>query len=233
VTIDGQTVNAIVDNKNGEDGQLIVQSDANNLQTGDEPSVQVTGGSFSEITNDSSAGQTSSATVDTAWYTVNEGANFLSVPALSGGQSLADLDTSSVNVIWTYDNGEWQSYDPDADDNDFDTLQGGQGYIVDASGADTLELNVYNQEASSTGDVDGALLNQQQLDEGWNLVGHYQTFDQDTSNALSSIDSEVHLVYGQASGYTYERVDSKEQLTPGEAYWTFVTDDTVYTFTPN
>ena len=234
VTINGQDVNAVLDNNNGEVRQLIVQSDADNLQTGDEPSVEVAGGSFDEITNDSSAGQTSSATVDTAWYTVQEGANFLSVPALSGGQSLNDLDTSSVNVIWTYDNGEWQSYDPDADDNDFDTLQGGQGYIVDASGADTLELNVYNQEASSTGDVDGALLNQQQLNEGWNLVGHYQTFGQDADVGLSSIDSDVHLVYGQASGYTYERVDyDTGELTPGEAYWTFVTDDTVYTFSPN
>ena len=227
IEVDGVNV---VDIAERVPGAILVEVDES-LQTGDEPEVTIDGDSLIQRSNDEE-GQTSSATIDTAWYTVDEGTNFVSVPALSGGQSLDDLNTENVDVIWTYVDGEWQSYDPDASSNDFDTLEGGQGYIVEMDAEDTLEVNVFNQEASSTGDVDGALLNQQQLDEGWNLVGHYQTYQQDRQTALSSVGDDVHLVYGQDEDLDYELIDSEDSLMPGDAYWVFVTDDTVYTFTP-
>ncbi|MDS0475676.1 hypothetical protein NDO75_11865 [Natrinema sp. 1APR25-10V2] len=230
VTVEGASVEHVDQwYSDGESGIVVVDL-AEPLQTGDEPNVTVTGDSFQEITNDSSAGQTTPVTVHTMKLDLNKGTNFVSVPAISGGQDLSEVDTSNVDVIWSYTGESWEKYDPDDPESDFTSLEGGQGYIIEMKKADTLDINVHNLPASSTGDVDGALMNQQQLDEGWNLVGHYQTEPQPVYHALSSISEDVHVVYGQSAGYEYELVDS---LSAGDSYWVFVTDDTVYTHAPS
>ncbi len=233
VSVEGASVD-YVNHWSDHNGVLEVELEEP-LQTGDEPNVTVDGASFHEATNDWSSGQTESVTVHTGKLALNEGTNFVSVPAISGGQDLGEVDTSNVDVIWTYTGDSWESYNPDNPESDFTTLKGGQGYIVEMNSDDVLDLNVYNQPASSTGDVDGALMNQQQLEEGWNLVGHYQTQPLPPQIALNSVNEDVHLVYGQSSGYEYELVnpndiDGPEDLfMPGESYWVFVTEDTVYT----
>ncbi|OAQ54119.1 hypothetical protein HTG_00900 [Natrinema mahii] len=230
VSVDGGVDH--LSNRHGDHGIMMVDLHEP-LQTGDKPNVTIRGDSFREITNDSSRGQTEPVTVHTTKLQLNEGTNFVSVPAISGGQALDELDTSNVDVIWSYTGDSWEKYDPDDPESDFDTLEGGQGYIVEMETADTLDINVYNRPASSTGDIDGAVLNQQQLEEGWNLVGHYRTERQPAFHALRSIEDEFHMAYGQSTGYTYELVRPDDPLNASEAYWVFVKDDTVYTHAPS
>ncbi|MFA9504384.1 hypothetical protein ACERIM_16600 [Natrinema sp. H-ect1] len=232
ISVEGGRVEYVDNWGTGDDGLLIVDLD-DPLQTGDKPNVTIRGDSFREITNDSSRGQTVPVTVHTTKLQLNEGTNFVSVPAISGGQDLDELDTSNVDVIWSYTGDSWEKYDPDDPESDFDSLEGGQGYIVEMETADTLDINVYNRPASSTGDIDGAVMNQQQLEEGWNLIGHYQTEEQPAFHALRSIDDEFHMAYGQSTGYAYELVHPDDPLNAGEAYWVFVKDDTVYTHAPS
>ncbi len=232
ISVEGGRVEYVDNWGTGDSGFLIVDLDEP-LQTGDKPNVTIQGDSFNEITNDSSRGQTEPTTVHTTKLQLNEGTNFVSVPAISGGQDLDELDTSNVDVIWSYTGDSWEKYDPDDPESDFDSLEGGQGYIVEMEKADVLDINVYNQPASSTGDIDGAMMNQKQLEEGWNLIGHYQTEDQPAFHALRSIEDEFHMAYGQSSGYEYELVEPYEPLSAGEAYWVFVTDDTIYTHAPS
>ncbi|ELZ08689.1 putative cell surface glycoprotein [Natrinema thermotolerans DSM 11552] len=232
VSVEGGSVDYLSSGQSGYYGIMMVDL-YDPLQTGDKPNVTIRGDSFTEITNDSSRAQTVPTTVHTTKLQLNEGTNFVSVPAISGGQDLDELDTSNVDVIWSYTGDSWEKYDPDDPESDFDSLEGGQGYIVEMETADTLDINVYNRPASSTGDIDGAVMNQQQLEEGWNLIGHYQTEEQSAFHALRSIDDEFHMAYGQSTGYAYELVHPDDPLNAGEAYWVFVKDDTVYTHAPS
>jgi len=226
----------------GHDGDVLAVSSAGafgyieitvegTVQTGTSPEVSIDSSSYTELAGDGSTGVEDSATVlHTAKLDLSEGTNFVSVPAAAGELDLDEMDLSNVDVIYSYDAADdsWDAFDPDAKENDFDELHGGQGYIFEMDDEDTLDVNVYN-EPLVTGDV--AVPSEQQLTEGWNLVGHYQEFDQNASTAFSSVSDSVYAVYGQneaSAVQSYEVVAMGDDLEPGEAYWVFVTDDEVY-----
>jgi hypothetical protein len=205
------------------------------VQTGTSPEVSIDSTSYTELAGDDTSGVEDSATVlHTAKLELSEGTNFVSVPAAAGELDLDELDLSNVDVIYSYDaeSESWRSFDPDAEENDFSALEGGDGYIFEMDADDTLDVNVFNTPASS-GEVSAP--SEQELTEGWNLVGHYQEFDQSRSLALSSIGDSVYTVYGQAEGsaaLSYEAVAMGDDFEPGEAYWVFVREDEVYAEAP-
>ncbi|MFB6106908.1 MAG: beta strand repeat-containing protein [Halobacteriaceae archaeon] len=204
--------------------------------TGASPNVTFTDGASAvteEYGNDDTVADGAKTTVHTDVQVLDasgDGVNFVSVPAAAGELSISDIDAvdaNSVEAIWTYDNGQWQSYRPDrSSGNDFTALQGGQGYVFKMKSTTTLAVNVHNVVGGSTRDA--ATPGARDLEEGWNLVGHWQEGDQPKATALSSVQTN-YRTYGQvdgSTGYAYTTVGTFE---PGESYWVFVKDDEVYT----
>ncbi|WP_135807154.1 surface glycoprotein [Halorussus marinus] len=206
------------------------------VQTGDAPNVTFTSGVHERFGDfDDTTGHTEVATLESQ---LSAGANFVSVPAASGELSASEVVTQlggeeNVDSIMTYDGGEWQTYNPAKPDDkqDFDAMQGGQGYIVTLNESAEFEVNVNNVVGGSDYD-DGGTPQATQLEEGWNLVGQWQEGQQaaNTNEALASVSDGVSgstAVYGQVgNGYQYITVSN---FNPGEAYWVFATEDTWYT----
>lgn len=209
------------------------------VQTADDPTVGVAGGTYADEAGTIGLGV--STTLHTDVLELSEGTNFVSVPAASGGLSVEELPTESVDAIFTYNAAtqSFESYDPDAPENDFTTLEGGQGYIVEMDTDATVAINVPSVPSGQ------APPNAQQLHEGYNLVGHYQEDDQSVPVALSSVfagesgtfsDTVFRLLRQDegSDGYVYDSYRAGEfaVMERGEAYWVFVSDDQVYTGAP-
>ena len=232
LTIGGEEVSASVwDSSGATQGELLILVDGH-VATGDAPDLSVSGvHEYYGYDSLDSVDTEASTTLDTIELDLSKGQNFVSVPAEYG---TVDIDESAfaaseVVSIMTYDDGEWQVYNPAKPDSeqDFTELEGGQGYIVKVDSDVTLDVTVRNEEPGTT--AASATPGDQALEEGWNLVGHWQEGHQHTSDALSTIEeSSSTNVWGQktAGEFSYEPVD---YFAPGEAYWVFVEDDEVYT----
>jgi hypothetical protein len=216
--------------------EVVVEGD---VQTAGGPVVELTGGTYADEAG--RIGSSVSTTLHTDVLELSAGTNFVSVPAASGGLSVEALPTAQIDAIFAYNatTESFESYDPDAPENDFTTLEGGKGYIVEMDASATVAINV---PSVPTGQ---APPNAQQLSEGYNLIGHYQEDEQTVPVALSSLfagesgnfSDTVFRLLGQAdgaAGYEYESYRAGEfvVMERGEAYWVFVTDDQVYTETP-
>lgn len=209
------------------------------VQTADDPEVAVAGGTYADEAG--TIGLDVSTTLHTDVLELSTGTNFVSVPAASGGLPVDALPTEKIDAIFTYNatTQSFESYDPDARENDFTTLEGGQGYIVEMNADATVAVNVPSVPSGQ------APPNAQQLREGYNLVGHYQEDEQSAPVALSSVfagesgtfsDTVFRLLRQSdgSNGYTYEsyRAGDFTVMERGEAYWVFVSDDQVYTGAP-
>ncbi|WP_144798409.1 surface glycoprotein [Halorubrum depositum] len=193
------------------------------IQTGDDPELVIDADSYTDANGTSN--QEDVEVVDSAELDLTEGANFVSVPVETGAVPLDEVDTSNVDAIWAYDDGEWESFDPDADENDFDALEAGQGYVLYADSDTTVDVRGYTVIASNTDDGPTAPA-VENLQAGWNFVGHFQEGTQSADRALTTVDqvSEVGVL-GQASQYSVQTVDA---LEPGESYWVFVESNDQY-----
>ncbi|WP_241659216.1 midas domain-containing protein [Halorubrum salsamenti] len=237
VTLDGDQLtvrDVYTDGSDQGDVYFIVEG---HTPTGDAPSLSVTGDSIEErhgLDVNDYVDASSSTTLDTHEFYLANGSNFVSVPAEFGSLDIADSEFSDMSVM-TYEDGEWVSYAPDKTDNqDIESMEGGQGYVVNADSDATVDVTVRNEESGDS--AQNATPGQQQLQEGWNLVGHWQEGTQpaadDPGGALDSVggDSTATNVYGQeedaAGEFDYTTVTEFE---PGEAYWVFLEDDEVYT----
>ncbi|ELZ97043.1 putative cell surface glycoprotein [Haloferax mucosum ATCC BAA-1512] len=236
----------------GFDGEIVAVQDAGpfgsvtiitegTVQTGDSPKVRIDGESYIDLAG-THGKQGGATTVHTAAFDLDEGRNFVSVPASSGDLPLDELDLSAVDAIYAYDasSGSWDAFDPDAWINDLTKLEGGNGYIFVMERDATLTLNVYNEPGATEDTRDVAPVpTQQRLTEGWNLVGHYQEYDQNVSVALSSLDDDsvykllAHDESADRLAYRSYNAGEFETMKRGEAYWVFVRDDEVYTEATN
>ncbi|QLG61345.1 beta strand repeat-containing protein [Halorarum salinum] len=204
---------------------------AGTLPTGDEQVTQFDPDDGFELTGDYSELSDEQVVINTIELDFTEGVNFVSVPAEFGSLDIenSEFPNSEVTSIMTYDDGEWHSFNPEkpSDEQDFTELEGGQGYIINVASDDTVDVTVRNENPGTT--AEDATPGDQQLEEGWNLVGHWQEGSQSTDVALGTIsESSSTNVWGQNSAgkFSYESVSTFE---PGEAYWVFVEDDEVYT----
>jgi surface glycoprotein (TIGR04207 family) len=210
------------------------------VQTGTAPDVTIAGDSYTDLagTPGEDGGDT---VVHTDTIELTEGRNFVSVPAETGSLPISELDTSAIDAIYAYDaaSESWDAYDPDAAQNDFTALEGGQGYIVVADSATRLPVNV-NNVAGAESDASAAAPapNQLSLTEGWNLVGHFEEYDQQVGTAFSSLsDTSLYTVLAHdpaEPGLQYESWQAGDftSIERGGAYWVFVRSDEVYTAAP-
>ncbi|MDS0294099.1 beta strand repeat-containing protein [Halogeometricum luteum] len=211
------------------------------VATGDAPSLSVTGGVFERYDHTENTKNVvttapggdlvdphSWTTLDTHEYDLKKGVNFVSVPAEFGSLDIASSEFADMTIM-TYDDGEWLTYNPEkpGDEQDFAELEGGQGYIVTTDADATVDVTVRNEKPGTT--AEDATPSAQHLEEGWNLIGHWQEGSQSQIQALGTIgQSESTNVWEQnvAGSYGY---DVASDFAPGHAYWVFVEDDEVYT----
>ena len=183
------------------------------VQTGDETKLVVNG------VTEAYYGETQNTTATSEDVTVGleleQGTNVVSVPAETGNVELAgsDFDQGAVEAVWAYDAAEerWESFVPGAPENNLTTLEGGNGYLVVTDEAVSVDVNVENVPSD-----DRQSLQQQRVQEGWNLIGHYQEGTQTTGQALAPLGDRTYSVQ---LGYTGMQVDD---LRSGEGYWLFV-----------
>lgn len=210
------------------------------LQTGNAPDVTIAGDSYTDLAG--TAGESGGATtIHTDVLDLEEGINFVSVPAASGGLNVEALPTENIESISRYDaaDSEFDVYVPGAPDNSFTQLAGGEGYVVRMTADASVPINVNNEPAGADAP------NSVDLSEGYNLVGHFQEDEQAVEIALSSVTADqdssfedvVFRVLRQdesADGFSYEsyRADEFDDLERGEAYFVFVTSDQSYTEAP-
>ncbi|WP_256546574.1 beta strand repeat-containing protein [Halobellus inordinatus] len=205
------------------------------IATGDAEHIEFGVDTVEEAAGDHTSAAGTDDPVDTHEYHLKKGVNFVSVPAEFGSLDIASSEFSDATVM-TYENGEWLSYSPEksADNQDIESLEGGQGYIVKTDADATVDITVRNEESGTT--AESATPGEQQLQEGWNLVGHWQENAQDADTqaggalaTLDSVSTATHI-YGQASDgqFGYETVEGGH-FEPGEAYWVFVENGEVYT----
>jgi surface glycoprotein (TIGR04207 family) len=198
------------------------------LATGDAPNVTV------ELTENAGADgkttNTTKTTLDTHEFDLKKGVNFVSVPAEYGSLDIASSGFADMTVM-TYDDGKWLTYNPDKPDQDFSELEGGQGYIVNASEQTTVDVTVRNAEPGDT--AEAASPGQETLEEGWNLVGHWEEDSQSVGDALSTVNtvSMNTYIWTQQTAGEFSYQQAGQNFEPGEAYWVFVEDDEVYTAT--
>jgi hypothetical protein len=201
----------------GDSTDSITAEFSSKLYTGDSPVVEVNGTNITDISTDN-------ATVHTVQLNLSTtGPHFVSVPEQANSIQLSAIDTSNVGTVWRYDDGSWGTWKPGRSQNDFDTLAGGQGYIFNMSSVDTIDVNANNK-------LEGSLTRgEEQLDDGWNLVGHWQEGSQPENDALanvSNLNSSTGSVVGQktAGSLTFQTINASQDpnpddLNPGEAYF--------------
>jgi hypothetical protein len=176
---------------------------------------------------------TKSITVDIATLekTFSRGWNYFSLPIAT--QSQPDISTileeNNVEAVWRYEGGSWESYAPAAQENQFNSFKGGEGYIVKTDNSFTIRPNVEN--TMDIENVEDSSPVSEELQQGWNLIGHYWEEKQNsgTNYALDSLPSH-------AAGATYKQANTGElsltqlngDFKPGNAYWQFVNTDTEY-----
>ena len=184
-------------------------------QTGDAPLVNVSQPEAKYGSNTApESGDFTTIGTSTDILELEDGVNVVSAPAVTGEVDASDFDEDGVEAVWAYDAdaAEWSSYVPDADENELTALEGGQGYVVKADGAVDVGINAENLPSAGDGEVP-QFRTEQDLVEGWNLIGHYQTVTQPQAEALDSISDSVHSV---KFGYTTQ---TPSALETGQGYW--------------
>jgi hypothetical protein len=235
--VDGVDTSAISVTGTGDQGYVEVAFDSE-FQSGDGPQLTVADGSVVEALGSGSNSE-SAAEIDTIELDLDAGRNVVSIPSEAGtvdldsalGVGTASHVANSIESIWQYEDGEWQSYDPNADDNDFSTLKGGEGYVVVTNYAVEWDVQAYNVVNSGADDGPTAPT-AERVEAGWNLVGHFQEGDQTTDRALKTINrtpdvsNNVVRVLGSTGGLNFADTDT---MSAGEGYWVFVEDSDQYT----
>jgi len=168
-------------------------------------------------------------TVDTVDLQLSAGQNLVSIPAETGTVSLSDLNTDHVETVYAWDDGSWTGYAPGDTTSDLQNLEGGQGYVFVMSAADEIPVQAYNKPGE-TGNGP-APLTDENIETGWNLIGHYQEANQDRDVALTELSGSY-----DASNVLGEQTDGDfgpvTQLRPGEGYWLYASQSDNYARSP-
>jgi hypothetical protein len=161
----------------------------------------------------------------------SQGWNYFSLPiATQSRPSIsAILEEDRVQAVWRYEDGGWESYAPEAQENPFNSFKGGEGYIVNTDNSFTIRPIVEN--TMDVENVEDSSPVSEELQQGWNLIGHYWEEKQNTGTnyALDSLASDaVGATYKQANDGELSLTQLKGSFKPGHAYWQFVNTETGY-----
>jgi hypothetical protein len=148
-----------------------------------------------------------------------QGWNYFSLPIASQKtyEISEILDESKINSIWMYE-GEWKNYYPAASENDFSQFKAGKGYLVDAEDSFTVSPIVQNT-VEDTSDVGESVPASEDIETGWNLVGHYWEVEQSSSSALNTLDTQLGQIYTQSQSGSLGIEAVSGNFRTGDAYW--------------
>ena len=201
------------------------------LQTGRVPNITAADSIVDDNRNPVALENSEKVPVNTFRREMVKGWNFVSFPiAGKSDPKISELmDESKVNVVWTKVDGEWETFDPEAPQNDFNRVHGGRGYLVNVSEAHTLASNVQITKRSIQSGLSDLGSN---VSNGWNLIGSVQEFNQKPMNdtAFASLQATVKPVLGPKYSNGSRTIDLNNplkddnaniagDLEPGRAYW--------------
>jgi hypothetical protein len=164
---------------------------------------------------------------------LHKGLNLISLPLCLTDNDIKEVFgpvEGSLRRVWSYgDDGQWQSYEPNAARNSLTRVDRSRGFWVDMH-ADA-ELTLYASECPPF-----AL----SLRKGWNLVGYPSLQARDIGDALASLGDALELAWGYdgrdaenpwRSYATTAAPWSNRLLTmePGRGYWLLVHRDCTWT----
>jgi len=133
---------------------------------------------------------------------------------------------TGVGIVWgDYDpsTGGWHTYVPGAT-NDLTAMRDGNGYWVNMTAADTLDVSTLGTELPEAPNAPPTY----DVVVGWNLIGLKSTSATTASTYLAAIDGQYTIIYGFANG-AYSVVLSTDSLEPGYGYWIAVIEaGTIY-----
>ena len=161
--------------------------------------------------------------VDTFRRKMVVGWNFVSFPISSNAAPSISrfAPASKVEEVWTYTNDNWKLYNPDKPKgSNLSAVRAGEGYLFRVKESYTLAPNVENIPDPGTITV---TLPSIKIREGWNLVGHFQEFNQQPGTgqdgAFKSLGGAFGVVKSQRNqgGLMVDRAFSV--VRPGHAYW--------------
>ena len=171
----------------------------------------------------------------------SEGKNMVSFPSKVGTYSLDQLldnpenvKTDSIDAVWTY-NGKWESYKPGRNSslNDFNSVEGGTGYILTASSDGKIVANIdtANEEDRNPS---GLSLDK----ERWNLAGYYyerpvNSFLRNSQAPIGDFRKKIGLNHSISQVIVRDSTGSFRQanstdLKPGGAYWVSALENQLY-----
>ena len=204
------------------------------LSTGGSPKVYV-----NNTITDSAGNSMATATNKTILsfrISLSAGWNLVSIPAYVGNVVIATFlsdISANVNTVYEYNassgaNPAFPSWSPGGG-GDIVSMEAGKGYWIKMDAADTLEGNydLYYGEPP-------AFPTQTLIGPGWNLIGHYNTYNKtsNTNGALASLNSvlsstgEILYKYTATGGFTNIYDDSNYKMEPGVGYWLWISDTT-------
>ncbi|WP_135851554.1 beta strand repeat-containing protein [Halorussus salinus] len=223
VSVEGESVTGVADT--GSATTRVNVTVSGNVSTGDAPNVSFDAGSYTEAVGDGSGGTDAGTAIHTLRLSLSPGRNYVSIPAVEDDVSLAELDLSGVETVWTYDDNAWRSYDPDAPANDFSALVGGKGYVFVATEETAIDVTVDNVAAGTP--------RSERLEAGWNLAGHWEEGERAADAALGDVTDAAIAVEARqsATGQFQQVLLGSATFEPGEAYWVYVSENTTYNTT--
>ena len=204
------------------------------LPTGDEPQVSVTGAVSDLAGNDIVTN--SNSTIYTFRISLSTGWNLISIPAYAWGGGMT-MDTflgdisSDVNIIYQYNvsGDSWLSWTPGAVSPSLTWMEPGRGYWVKMDAAGLLTGN-HNLSYDTPPRIPSITV----YGPGWNLIGHYRTYNQtsNTNGALASLNSILsgtgEILYHYTSTGVFKNIyeDSDYNMEPTKGYWLWISDTT-------
>jgi hypothetical protein len=162
------------------------------------------------------------------------GWNYFSLPIVTDQEYSIEevLSIDKIGTVWTYKNGEWVNYHPDAPSNDLTDFKGGQGYIVkaeqDFTSRPVVNTNISRVDSSSVVGPAGTEIN-----SGWNLIGSYWTekIAANSTRAFESMpeDQITEVLYSDKNGDLGLKTLGGNDIEPGRAYWVSAKSNASYT----
>lgn len=157
--------------------------------------------------------------------------DLVSVPfqLIGDGKVEEVFSNSNIVEVWSYENGQWKVYSENV--KTLTHIIPGRGYWIRAT-EDTTVLIGGELYLSGGGVIPIAGIN---LEEGWNLIGHYGTAEKTSYCSLFRLVDGSGPLWRNLLGYNPDpsvqnlfEIDLDENTEPGRGYWIDMTKGATY-----
>ena len=157
-----------------------------------------------------------------------KGINIISIPLSLENNSIEYVLSSiegSYDVIRTYENGEWKTYDPNFPEiSDLMEIIPGKGYIIFMNS--DADLTIQGFEILTSTEI--------QLSTGWNLIGYPKLEIRNVENVLTPIEGKYAEIktYNPIDGWrsyhsAHPETATLTMMSPGTGYWVYMNEDNI------